>query len=452
MESNIKYQDVVYLKKGSVVRGTVLEQIPDKSIKIQTIDGNTTIYQMNEIDKLSKEIMSEFNQGNTNSNVESRYHRSSLYTLMVVDPVMPYADSIENAFIKSNTLDKFDDHNLFIREIPFQSGKKIKTQQANIDNYLKSNNIAKKLVEKWFNRTEKGAFNMNLVAKRGFYNASDIDVNIAKLTQRGTSMLADAGEELIKNTFVLVSHIKYYDKAEDAEKAKKAIGIIAGIASAAGVSGANTIGTVATVGATVLGKGYRVRTTAYLYRLRWNDEIANTFYNKYWTDEASFDVNKAREFDLSNLFILDFVGTDQAYNDVQSTIFTNKSDAELVGRSTRRTVDNVVAKLQKNHEEFRTKTPLLTVDPITAKIGLKEGLEPGDKYDVLEKTIDGSGKTYYKQIGVVKVDEKQIWDNMYSLAEESVNNNLDRTLFIKVSGGDFQPGMLLKQSDEIKSK
>ncbi|MFA5196753.1 MAG: hypothetical protein WC401_13225, partial [Bacteroidales bacterium] len=89
---------------------------------------------------------------------------------------------------------------------------------------------------------------------------------------------------------------------------------------------------------------------------------------------------------------------------------------------------------------------LLTTDPVTAKIGKKEGLEPGDKFDVLEQTIDENGKTVYKKVGVVKVD-KTVWDNRYMLAEEKPKDaSIDRTLFKKVSGGEFFPGMLLKQS------
>ena len=48
-------EDVVYLKNGGVVRGTIVEQIPDKSLKIQTRDGNVLVFTMDEIAKLSKE-------------------------------------------------------------------------------------------------------------------------------------------------------------------------------------------------------------------------------------------------------------------------------------------------------------------------------------------------------------------------------------------------------------
>ena len=35
------YQDVVYLKNGSVIRGLIMEQVPSQSLKLVTPDGST---------------------------------------------------------------------------------------------------------------------------------------------------------------------------------------------------------------------------------------------------------------------------------------------------------------------------------------------------------------------------------------------------------------------------
>lgn len=54
-----EYQDVVYTKTGSIVRGTIIEQIPGVSLKIRTSDGSIFSYKMDEIEKISKETLSE---------------------------------------------------------------------------------------------------------------------------------------------------------------------------------------------------------------------------------------------------------------------------------------------------------------------------------------------------------------------------------------------------------
>ena len=49
------YQDVIYLKNGSIIRGIIIEQVPNKSIKIETADRNVFVFQIDEIEKFTKE-------------------------------------------------------------------------------------------------------------------------------------------------------------------------------------------------------------------------------------------------------------------------------------------------------------------------------------------------------------------------------------------------------------
>ena len=48
-------QEVVFLKNGSIVRGEITEQIPNESLKIQTADGNIFVFNMEEVEKITKE-------------------------------------------------------------------------------------------------------------------------------------------------------------------------------------------------------------------------------------------------------------------------------------------------------------------------------------------------------------------------------------------------------------
>ena len=54
--SQTGYQDVVYLKNGRIIRGMIIEQIPNKSIKIETADRNVFVFSMDEIEKITKEL------------------------------------------------------------------------------------------------------------------------------------------------------------------------------------------------------------------------------------------------------------------------------------------------------------------------------------------------------------------------------------------------------------
>lgn len=371
---------------------------------------------------------------------EVKYRRSSLYSVMVDQPTLPYAGEIKKNFENSPIPDKFNNHNLSKRiydlgELP-TDGSDSPVLSA----------IARDIVAKWFNRSSKGGFNMNLIKERGFYDASALDVVKAQASKRGLDLLADAGEELIGKTFVLINEFKYTDKAEVAEKTSGWLNAIGTIADYAGASNVSTVTTLTSTGATVAGKGYIVKTNAHLYQLVWDEETAAIFYNDYWADDKTITPAKKKAFDESTIFKLKYIGTDTSWSDIQSTVFTSKSDEQLIERATVKAIDRVIVKLQKNHDQFKTKTPLYTVDPLTAKVGLKEGITNKSTFDVLEQVEDENGKTQYVKVGVVKVDSKYpIWDNTYGAQEENPNSTVDRTYFKKVSGKDFFPGMLLVQ-------
>lgn len=49
------YTEVVYLKNGSVIKGVIIEQIPNVSLKVKTTDGSLIICNMSDVEKITKE-------------------------------------------------------------------------------------------------------------------------------------------------------------------------------------------------------------------------------------------------------------------------------------------------------------------------------------------------------------------------------------------------------------
>ena len=47
--------DVVHLKNGSIIRGMVIETIPNETIKIRTSDGSIFVYSFDDVEKITKE-------------------------------------------------------------------------------------------------------------------------------------------------------------------------------------------------------------------------------------------------------------------------------------------------------------------------------------------------------------------------------------------------------------
>lgn len=70
------YTEAVYLKNGSIIRGLIIEEVPNSSLKIQTSDGNIFSYTMDEIQKITKELKGNSQRykvrNNTGNNIENK--------------------------------------------------------------------------------------------------------------------------------------------------------------------------------------------------------------------------------------------------------------------------------------------------------------------------------------------------------------------------------------------
>ena len=170
-------------------------------------------------------------------------------------------------------------------------------------------------------------------------------------------------------------------------------------------------------------EGYSIFATSYLYKLVWNDSIASIFYSDLYMEKDKIDAKKKNAFDNSDLFKLEFVGDETAVGLITFSLKEKRTEEQIVSLSTKRIIDKVYAKLQKKYDVFKTLTELFSGNPITAKIGTKEGLVGGEKFDVLEQSLDEkTGLPVYKSIGTIKVDKNLIWDNSYNDAETIIAN------------------------------
>ncbi len=55
VKAQTNYQEVVYLKNGSIIRGVIIEQVPNVALKIQTADKSVWVFEFEEIEKITKE-------------------------------------------------------------------------------------------------------------------------------------------------------------------------------------------------------------------------------------------------------------------------------------------------------------------------------------------------------------------------------------------------------------
>lgn len=379
----------------------------------------------------------------------SDYRRSSVYSVLVNHTDQQFAAEIKEAFLQIPVPDKFNDHNLSVKVLNMDkklAGAGSQKENPMITEFLQNNKVASRLVARWFNRDYyTGMCDMELVKERGLYNATEFDKQLASRSARGVAMLQDAGEELIGNTYVLVNDIRYVDKNKGAKTAGsllKAFGQIAAAYTGSSIDDlTNNIGDmVETI------KGFTVKINTFLYRLDWTDEQAALFYKEQYA--AKSDESKKLNFEKArDGYKLKYVGKVESRGGTTSFLGIKEEEPiVMVRKACQRAIDENVVNLQRNYEEFRTKTPLVSIEPLTAYIGMKEGVSVGTKFEVLEVVELENGKHKYNRVGIIEPVENLIWDNRYMAEEEgAVGATLGCTTFRTVSGKDFSKGMLIRE-------
>ena len=268
-----------------------------------------------------------------------KYRRSSLHTMIIEDAKLPKIDIILKTFNEAPFPDKYNNHTVaeksfnlanYTVEQVVAEGEKAEKEDKDlspaINKYFTDNKIANKIIAKWFSRKDNGAFDMSLIEERGLYDASAKDISIASSTARGDAMLADAGEELIPNTFVVVNYSKFVSN-------EVAALIMKNVMYAAAASKPGALKVVAEKAADVLyektRKGYSVWTTAYLYQINWNDSTSAVFYQNYWMDNSKIDPAKKEAFENSDLFKLELLGFQKASTMI-SGLGSNAKDEDMI--------------------------------------------------------------------------------------------------------------------------
>lgn len=311
--------------------------------------------------------------------------------------------------------------------------------------WLKENHIASLLIGQWFNakaeKVDGSHYNMQLIQERGAYNASELEKIRSNESVRGDALLKDAGMELIPNTYVTVTYFTVKTAQEvsqaddwDSSWTTTMFELIRAV-NPAWRSNADV-------------KAFWVESTTFLFKLNWDEETENKFLTEYWDQ----DFNKLAS---SNDFTLKYMGYVESNGCGYPLPGKENEDKNILSMALYDAIDNGIAKLQKEYEDFKIKVPLIEVNgkDATAFIGLKEGLEKNTKFEVLERVYNEKTNTFrYKKVGNLKIDKSRVWENREMIegirrSEPSVkpNPNVDRT-YLLGANGSMAPGMLIRQT------
>lgn len=313
--------------------------------------------------------------------------------------------------------------------------------QIKIDKFLREKDIAKQMVASWFNRDpETGKMDFELVKERGKYSASEEKLDQAKTVADEGEFLKDM--ELLGNTYTVINKMEFYANEPVArliadaakEELLKSMAGSPQVLIDKGLAGIEKIYEKTK-------EGYTVKCNSYLYQLNWDEDVAAKTKSYFFNE----NVDSKAAWDTTSLFKLSFVGNTTSLSLVTFKLGEKRTEEDIINLQVKRTMDNAIAKLQKKYVQFRAVAPIASVEPLTARIGLKQGVEPKQKWEILEMSFNELGLPVWKSIGKISVDKKApIWDNTYG-AETPVDesgNPVEVQKFSTFTGGKkAQPGL-----------
>jgi len=414
---------------------------------------------------------------------DQRYDRSALSIVLLDVADRKYATEIRNSFLKQPMPEKYDDHSIPLRYIPVDENP---ANEQNIgfrlEKYLNESGAGKMMLAKWFNRDEQGNMSMDLISTRGKYNATDLDVKSALASKTGMSKIQDAGENLIKKSYIAVYSFKIVDKEAPAKAAGAGLKVAGSLLDAFGYG---SLADIANVAGTVVEnvRGFTCFIDVHLFQLDWNEQVANNFYTEYWISDGA-DLDRTDKFENSNIFNVKYISTSSKTSDVTGITIDGKENEQRIDDLMRKTLPQGLAALEGGRtvgaaipqeqaqavlalssmyqgqqgamsqglSQFMVKSKVYATKPIKADIGLKEGLEKNDLYLVYERQVGGPetmNTADPKPIAAVRVKGNHIWNNLNDANGKA--DGADLTQFYQIYGKKLYPGLLLQQKKQDKN-
>ncbi len=370
------------------------------------------------------------------------YSRSSMSYLLLDFPDERFSNYLHSAMESLRVPQKFDENDIPRKSInaPYQhgeSGSQSYGKSKKIIEALKNHNYANEIMRYWWQVKDDGSYSLDLIQKRGLYNATDMDASLVDASKVGRARLADAGLSLIDKSYVLVLDYEglitmkeIYDR-QDAIARKQA----------------KEAGTTFTP-VERKRNGFRGELTAYLYKLNYSDTIQG-YLDASFIDEKNFDINKFEKiFDhihtpYRRVIVQQVKADGTQLNPGQKLApLRQKNPQELFEKLVHSSVKKVINNIEKRVEAFRVKTSVASINPIKAKIGTKEGVKCERRFYVWEYVANRKEKVVAKKVATIRA-----WH-----VANNVNDELGHTQttdFYQIGGRKIEEGMTLQERKDL---
>lgn len=382
--------------------------------------------------------------------VVNNYDRNSLTVIVLENEGCAYKNDLIKAMAKIEFPVKFDNNLIDVISVkaPFarregnvaspalsmafnSNGSKRDIERTEkLKNLLIEQKISNKIIAKWFSKTPDNKFSMDLIEKRGDYNATDADFNNAKDSKRGLEDLKNQGYGLINNSYILILDFgniltmdEYYNFQDEKRKALKL------------------------EPQQRTRNGYKTDLKSFLFKIDFNAEVEDKLFTAVETIQEFpwIGQDKNNVFNDIKMPVEGVINIFYPLLDGSQLNTGKKSKEQLFEKMVSDGFNTAIFLITKKHEAFKLKSPIkngtkgIFFPYVTSKIGTKEGLFTDQRFFALEKTVKSNGEMKSKIRGVVRVSNK-ISDNSKVTEGETVPSKL-----YQESGRKLDEGLLLQE-------
>ena len=287
--------------------------------------------------------------------VKEGYQRSSLHIINIENLNFDNAAKVQASYNKYPFPDKYDDHRISSNSVNLSAYKLTQEEKDalgikdselgnalsgalssatagilennsqvkyELDKYIKDKKIAQELVRKWYSIKDDGALDYSVFNERIKLSMSEEDKQRVQQAAIAQTEIDKMSQKLINNTFVVFTKLNFVSNAIPAEAIRQVA-----YAQADKLSG--MLQTIARKAADKIyekaSEGYSVWTSAWLYRLAWNEEKYAEFKTAL---KLKGDMNSSIDMDLFNKidFPLEFIGQEKATSLVTFSLKKGEAD------------------------------------------------------------------------------------------------------------------------------
>lgn len=351
-------------------------------------------------------------QENFKEVVSTDYNRSSI-SCVFIDGRYNSQPDIAKFYKSFEISDKFDYNNIPTKFITLDKKLMNEHYVQTPTTYLNMNhsdgfvNLGKEVVSYIFNRKDDGSFDDSRIKSRGLYNANDQDIKNAAVV-KVNDLAFEWGEKLLNSAYIVVVDIyKATSEVTDNGNTK-----------------------------------YKVEMVTHAFKLNCDSETLNNFYQTAWIEKgmSTADRNIALKNYDEMVFELSYITSVTSYG--------SSTQSKLLSGSFYKACNSAFqiafSELEEKIPAWQTATYITSRNPLEAKIGKKEGVKNGDRFDIYSFRENKAGKIESVKKGMVRATK--VADN-----RTSSDGNSKTTCFYQISGlNNAKEGYILKQKDDLQ--